>query len=78
MISNEILVRLKDCENENRTIASFYTEKPSEFLKMYLIMKKEEIPISYNEEVVGCIEDIEIHFGDNITYSCIDIWISIW
>ena len=79
MIDNEILIRLKDCENENgRMIAAFYTEKPAEFLKMYLIMKKEEIPIVYNDEIQGVIEDIEIGFGDKETFSYIDLWIDKW
>ena len=68
MISNEVLIRLKDCENENGMIAAFHTEKPSEFLKMYLVMKKEEIPIIYNE-IIGVIKEIEISFGDFEKYS---------
>lgn len=77
MINNEILIRLRDSKDENGMIAAFHTEKPSEFLKMYLVMKREEVPIIYNE-IIGDIKEIEISFGDTRTYPYIDVWINKW
>lgn len=85
-MSNEVLIRLKDIKDGD-LISTFYTEKPSEYLKMYLLCKKEQIPlrvdnIGYNkiikytdDEIEGFIEDINVFFGGKESIPCIDIWI---
>lgn len=81
MRTNETLIRLKDSNNEYSMISAFYTEKPSEFLQMYLICKKNEMPIQFdgeNEVIVGTIEDIEVLFGGDKNLPCIDVWIDKW
>ena len=85
-MSNEVLIRLKDIKDKD-LISAFYTEKPSEYLKMYLLCKKEQIPllvnnIGYNknmkyadDEIEGFIENINVFFGGKESIPCIDIWI---
>ena len=79
-MSNEVLIRLKDVKDKD-LISTFYTEKPSEYLKMYLLCKKEEMIIcarnKEEKELMGTIEDIEVHFGDGDNLSCIDVWIEL-
>ena len=77
LMMNETLIRLKDTENENDTIASFYTEKPYEFLKLYNFCKKEDIPLKC-KGIEGQIEYFEVHFGYSESLSCIDIWLDVW
>lgn len=86
-IINETLIRLKDCEDEYSLIAAFHTEKPAEFLKLYEMCQKYDIPISISknqevaekyEEAVGNIEIIEVSFGGEDNYPCIDVWIRVW
>ena len=78
-MSNEVLIRLKSIKNDS-LISTFYTEKPSEYLKMYLICKKEEIPLyakNMNNEIECFIEDINIFFGGKDNIPCIDIWVEV-
>ena len=79
-MTNEVLIRLKDANNELNLISTFYTENPCEFLKMYNFCKKEEIIIhaeNAREKIIGTIEDIEVHFGGGDNLPCIDIWINL-
>ena len=39
---NEVLIRLRDINDELNYISTFHTENPCEFLKMYTFCKKEE------------------------------------
>ena len=81
-MGNKTLVRLKDTENEYNMISCFYTEQPSEILKLYYFCKNNNIPIHYKpenkNEIIGTIEDIEVRFGDEDTFQCINIWINKW
>ena len=78
---NEVLIRLRDINNEFNYINAFHTENPCEFLKMYTFCKKEEMPIyakdKEEKELMGIIEDIEVHFGGGDNLSCIDVWIEL-
>ena len=77
-IMNEILIRLKDVNNERSMLSAFYTNNPSEYLKMYDFCKKNDIPISLNKDITGSIEEIEVFFGGRDDISCIDVWIDVW
>ncbi len=78
-IINEILIRLKDASNENNMLAAFYTNNPSEYLKMYYFCKKNDISLKVSEsDIQGTIKDIEISFGGGDNIPCIDIWINVW
>ena len=78
---NEVLIRLKDINDELNYINTFHTENPCEFLKMYTFCKKEEMIIYARDkeerELMGTIEDIEVHFGGGDNLSCIDVWIEL-
>lgn len=77
-IMNEILIRLKDVKNEHSMLSAFYTNNPSEYLKMYHFCQKSDIAISLADEKIGVIEDIEVHFGGDENTPCIDVWIKVW
>lgn len=77
-IMNEVLIRLKDINNEHNMLSAFYTNNPSEYLKMYDFCKKSDIPISLDnsgKDIQGFIEDIEVFFGGGDNIPCIDVWI---
>ncbi len=78
-IINEVLIRLKDVNNEHSMLSAFYTNNPSEYLKMYNFCKKNDIPLSlYDKDIQGSIEDIKVFFGGGENIPCIDIWIDVW
>ena len=78
------LIRLNDCENDNM-IAAYYTENPSENLKTFYFCKEHNLGIKlpliddknnkYINKEAGSIYDIEVGFGNDETYSYIDIWL---
>ena len=77
--NNKVLIRLKDISNENSMIEYFYTENPSEFLKMYIFCKEKDIFISdNNKEKLGKIKDIEVFFGGKEEFPCIDVWVEVY
>ena len=80
---NKTLIRLKNYNNDN-IISTFYTENPSEFLKLYFFCKVNSIPLSANhtfnndeisEEINGKICEIKVFFGGGEYIPYIDIWI---
>ena len=80
---NKTLIRLKNYNNDN-IISTFYTENPSEFLKLYFFCKANSIPLSANhtfnndeisEEINGEICEIKVFFGGGEYIPYIDIWI---
>lgn len=83
---NKTLVRLYDAKNDNM-ISAFYTNNPSEFLKMYYFCKENDININiphdldnenykYNHLTAGTIMEIEVSFGGaGGTIPCIDVWL---
>lgn len=83
-MTNETLIRLKNYNNDN-IISTFYTEKPSEFLKLYFFCKANNIPLSakrtfsnddeISEEINGEICEIKVFFGGGEYIPYIDIWI---
>lgn len=78
------LIRLMDCDNSNM-IAAYHTENPSENLKTFYFCKEHGIGIKtphnfdkknkYSEKESGGIYDIEVGFGNEETYSYIDVWL---
>lgn len=84
MDNEKWLIRLNDYENDNM-IAAYYTENPSETLKTFYFCKEHNLTINlpkdYNEnnkyidKEAGSIYDIEVGFGNEETYSYIDIWL---
>lgn len=81
-MTNEVLIRLKDIDNINSLINSFYTENPCEYLKMYKFCEKEEIAIhakdKNDKEIIGIIDTIEVGFGGGNNIPYIDVWINKW
>ena len=76
-IMNEVLIRLKDANNEHSMLSAFYTNNPSEYLKMYYFCQKNDIPISlHNTDIQGFIKEIEVFFGGDENLPCIDVWIN--
>lgn len=76
-IINEVLIRLKNIDNEHDMFSAFCTNNPSEYLKMYYFCQKNDIPISF-EDIEGSIEDIEVSFGGHDNIPCVDVWIHKW
>lgn len=86
-IHNTTLIKLVDGLNDNMMIRAFYTEKPEEFLKQYLLMQKYEIPFDtyfdrddspskYNYKECY-IKDFNITFGGQVTIPCIEVYVEI-
>ena len=79
------LIRLYDSDNDY-LITSYYTENPEQQLKTFYFCKENDIPLGipndfenenykYNDKEAGSIYDITVHFGSNIAYCTIDIWL---
>lgn len=77
-IMNETLIRLKDVENEYGMLSAFYTNNPSEYLKMYHFCQKNDIALSLADEKIGTIKGIEVYFGGDEKVPCIDVWVKVW
>lgn len=77
------LIRLYDYENDNM-IAAYFTENPSENLKTFYFCKEHDLKIKlpqhdddknnkYINKEAGSIYDIEVGFGNDVSYSYIDV-----
>lgn len=83
-IMNNVLFRLRDTDKENDFIDAFFTERPEHFLQMFNYMKEAGIPLHRagfkddSNDIVGCVEDIDVYFADEEHLPCVDIWIEVW
>ncbi len=83
-LSNETLIKAINVNN-NVMLATFYTNNPSEFLKMYKFCLINTIPVTVTvdkevqiEELEGDIVDIIVNFGGGDYIPCIEVLINIW
>lgn len=79
------LIRLYDADN-GHMIASYYTENPEQNLKTFYFCKEHDMDLhipdnykddnyEYNNSTAGSIYEINVGFGNDETFSYIDIWL---
>ena len=87
-MEKEFLIKLFVNEDESEfptIIKTIETEKITEYLKLYKEAKENDIPIKINNSYVNklngkeaFVTDIKISFGDNISFTSLEIYVDIF
>lgn len=84
MKHKNFLIRLmtyKENEENPTMLCAFFASNINELLKLYVTAKEKEIPIENpslsKNNTIGYVEDIRLTFGDDKTFTTLNVYIEI-